>query len=60
MTKITSNNTEIIYRLVKKNPGLVLSSSDHMVLFADGVDCTEVEKTFGKEIIITRDFVWSK
>ena len=60
MTKIESNNTDIIYRLVKKNPNIVLSSSDHRGVFADGGDKTEVEKTFGKDIVVTRDFVWSK
>ena len=59
MTKIQLNNREIIYGLIRVNSPIILASSDHMIVFRDGVDISSIKEKY-PEAVVEEDFQWKK
>ena len=59
MTKITSDNINLIYHLVKLNNPIILASSDRMIVFKDNIDVTQIQEIH-PEVQVEENFIWKK
>lgn len=57
MTKIMSNDMELIHHLVNMNRHCILAASDEHIVFKDNVDTSEIENRY-PDIKIEKDFSW--